>query len=376
MMTARSGWRACLAAGLAVGGSMALASGAGASPRGPGGMGSTTVVAQHLVPRYTVYSPGPAVPTQRTTSTTGLPTWSGSFTFSSTTYRYKMVGTNPATSSATTRVSTKLVPLVFKAGTSTFSSTGLETRFKESPLFESTKYASGTGEFESEAQRAEFWKFVKSTTSTYNVDISTPVVLSSKAYTVPSGDYELAVAPNGVKVLLVNLGWWQTQLKTLLGAEAFSASTLPLLLASNVFFYVNNNPSDCCVLGFHGAYGTGSAHTYAFSAWPSPGIFSGGVSDVTPMSHEVGEWMNDPYTSNVVPRWDQPDGATCFSDLLEVGDPIEALPKQTFAVTTVGGTYHPQDLAGISWFAHFSPSYEQNSKYSFEGYLTSPSTIC
>jgi hypothetical protein len=338
-------------------------------------VGTTDTAVRHLVPRYMVYSPGSAVPTPRTTSTTGLPTWSGSFAFSGTTYHYKMVGTNPATSSATTTVSTRLVPLIFKAGTSTFSSTGLETKFKESPLFESTKYASGTGQFESEAQRAEFWKFVKSTTSTYNVKVSTPTVLSSKTYSVPSGDYEVGTY-NGVKYVLVNLSWWQTQLKTLLGAEAFTASTLPLLLASNVFFYANNNLNDCCVLGFHGAYGTNNANTYAFSSWPSAGLFSGGVSDVTPMSHEVGEWMNDPYTNNVVPRWDQPDGSTCFSDLLEVGDPVEGLPKSTFAVTTVGGTYHPQDLAGISWFAHFSPSYEQDSLYSFHGYLTSPSTIC
>ena len=66
------------------------------------------------------------------------------------------------------------------------------------------------------------------------------------------------------------------------------------------------------------------------------------------MSHEVPEWANDPYVNNVVPFWDQPDGATCFSNLLQVGDPVEAMPKPWYTIKVGSTTFHPSDIAGVS----------------------------
>ena len=39
-------------------------------------------------------------------------------------------------------------------------------------------------------------------------------------------------------------------------------------------------------------------------------------------------------------------------------------------------TYHPSDIAGISWFSHASPSSQQNGLYSYKGYLKTPNTTC
>ena len=94
------------------------------------------------------------------------------------------------------------------------------------------------------------------------------------------------------------------------------------------------------------------------------------------MSHEVSEWANDPYVNNVVPRWDQPNGQTCYSNLLEVGDPIEALPKPWYTIKVGPTAFHPSDIAGLSWFSHANPSSEQNGLYSYHGDLTTPSTLC
>ena len=92
--------------------------------------------------------------------------------------------------------------------------------------------------------------------------------------------------------------------------------------------------------------------------------------------YRVSEWANDPYVHNIVPTWDQPNGSTCFSNLLEVGDPLEALPTPWYAIKVGTTTYHPSDIAGVSWFAHASPSTQQNGRYSYKGYLTAPSTLC
>ena len=57
--------------------------------------------------------------------------------------------------------------------------------------------------------------------------------------------------------------------------------------------------------------------------------------------------------------------SACFSDLLEVGDAIEAFSTPTFNVTLNGVAYHPQDAAFFSWFAHQSPSIGTGGRYSY-----------
>jgi hypothetical protein len=117
-------------------------------------------------------------------------------------------------------------------------------------------------------------------------------------------------------------------------------------------------------------------NTYAFSNWIAAGVVANGNADVYTMSHEVSEWAADPFVNNVVPTWNQPDGSTCFNNLLEVGDPVEAMPKPWYTIKVGTVTYHPSDIAGISWFSHDSPSLQQNGVYSYKGYLKTPNTVC
>ena len=84
------------------------------------------------------------------------------------------------------------------------------------------------------------------------------------------------------------------------------------------------------------------------------------------MSHEVAEWINDPFVNNIVPGWSIPvNPGYCVSDLLEVGDPIDSFSNASFPVTLNGKTYHPQDEAYFSWFAHQSPSKALHHQYSY-----------
>ncbi|HZC25329.1 MAG TPA: hypothetical protein VE866_18495, partial [Candidatus Binatia bacterium] len=134
---------------------------------------------------------------------------------------------------------------------------------------------------------------------------------------------------------------------------------------------------DCCVLGFHdideelGDASNGNRlrfYVMNYSSWITPGIFSGGLQDVTAHSHEVAESFNDPFVGfdglhNVTPFWLNPAGQC--QDLMEDGDVIEDLPNPTYPVTVGGVTYHPQTVALLPWFEFQTNSSAIDNAYSY-----------
>ena len=44
------------------------------------------------------------------------------------------------------------------------------------------------------------------------------------------------------------------------------------------------------------------------------------------MSHEISEWMNNPFGGNAVPAWQVPNSTGCQSNL-ETGDPLALMPN-------------------------------------------------
>jgi hypothetical protein len=109
-----------------------------------------------------------------------------------------------------------------------------------------------------------------------------------------------------------------------------------------------------------------------FASWITPGLLSPPfdfIQDITALSHEVAEVMNDPLPfvdgiHNVTPWWLSPNGLFC-QNLLEVGDPAEALPNSDFPITMNGMTYHPQNVVLVPWFKRESPSSALHNAYSF-----------
>jgi hypothetical protein len=85
--------------------------------------------------------------------------------------------------------------------------------------------------------------------------------------------------------------------------------------------YSGQNPFNCCVIGFHGAgtvpgsLGSGNSNgnakviTYAWASYVTPGIFNPNsawaLQDIHPLSHEISEWADDPFTNNFVQPWHQ-----------------------------------------------------------------------
>ena len=88
------------------------------------------------------------------------------------------------------------------------------------------------------------------------------------------------------------------------------------------------------------------------------------------MSHELAEWLADPFVDNTVPFWDSPIAPQYpCNNFLEVGDPLVGIVQQ------VGGLTY-QDEAFISFFTRDVPSIGWLGRYSWFGTFTAPSPSC
>jgi hypothetical protein len=313
------------------------------------------------------------------------------------TFTYSIVGKNPGVASATpaTSVNTFLVPLVIKfANGDTWDPTVADScdlghsvlsRVQQSPIFVNRAWkfgatSIGTAQVTSAFERAEFWKFAKPTgiNPTYGVQLAR-TTLPKVVVNVPAADSAAFTGvPCGNTLLgAVNLSWLDNYLqKTVipsLTAKGVNASNLPFFLTHNVVEY-EGTTSNCCVLGYHSAYApsAGVAQTYGISMYDNSSEFTGS-SDISALSHEVGEWMNDPFVNNPTKPWGHIGQVSGCQSNLEVGDPLSGT---TFPVKVGTFTYHPQELAFFSWFYHQTPSIGVNGWYSDQGTFRSPAAAC
>lgn len=148
----------------------------------------------------------------------------------------------------------------------------------------------------------------------------------------------------------------------------------------NTFLYSNNDPNQCCILGFHtydvepGSNANGNREkrfVLNYSSWITPGFFSDPtVADVATLSHEVSESFNDPFVNNATPWWLSPNG-NCQNNL-EDGDVVEGLPNAEFTISSQQGTYHVQNEALLQWFAGVTPSKAIHKAYSYPDPMVLP----
>jgi hypothetical protein len=186
---------------------------------------------------------------------------------------------------------------------------------------------------------------------------------------------------------LAESGWFSTQLQSLMGSLQIDATTVPIFLTDNVLLYTKGTSAgyqNCCILGFHGAgmpigRGAGSANgqgaqpvqTFMYTAYVTPGTYSGflsdytgirsaprltrGLSDIHALSHEVGEFLDDPFVNNAVLPWKSLT-ATQYpcTGVLEVGDPVVGVWYGLNGNTDINayGQWHPEDLVFAQWFGH------------------------
>jgi hypothetical protein len=205
---------------------------------------------------------------------------------------------------------------------------------------------------------------------------------------------------------VASYSWFAAQMQGLIKALQIDPTTVPIFLTDNVLLYIGNkNYTNCCVLGFHGAglvpgYSTGpgngqgqnAVQTYIYAAWATPGSYSGfltdytgtrsapaptrGLADIHPLSHEVSEWLDDPYVNNAVQPWLTPTAPQYgCTNVLETGDPVVGVwfpyAGNTAAAptgTTYYGQYHPEDEVEAQWFGR--GGIEPVLGHSYNSYLT------
>ncbi len=109
---------------------------------------------------------------------------------------------------------------------------------------------------------------------------------------------------------------------------------------------------------------TSYGNSIATTAWAS--VASGAVET---FSHEIGEWLDDPFYTNDAPSWLNPMSKACNGSELEVGDPV------TNYMFTANG-WSLQDLVFYSWFTRDVPSIGINGHYDLMGEFSSPSMPC
>jgi hypothetical protein len=309
--------------------------------------------------QYVVIPPRPAAANLPAPSGT-LREWNGSFTYNGVNYPYVMVGADPTTNQGAV-ITAWIIPVkIVLSGGQTFDPLSGGTasalaRTLLSPIFDSsTTYVQGgvdvgTTQYIDAFQRANFWSIVQNHPNSHLLlggPTARPSVLPELTLHVPAQEGILG-SPFGHQVAEVDLNYLDSQLSSYMtNSHIISPTGLPIFEIYNTYL---TNGGICCIGGYHSAQG---AQTYAeFSYIGYAGDFG---EDVSGLSHEVGDWADDPLypAANATP---------CGG--LSVGGPSGSL----YPYLVHGFTYHLQDLAFLRYFGG-PPDGSVNDWWTFQNY--------
>ena len=287
-----------------------------------------------------------------------LTQWNGSFTdLTGHNVTYVMVGTNPNTTNTSTTIPVVLVPIkmVYGArnGNRTFDPTHVLSNGKTvvqntlaSPLFNAGIDFNqggtdlGNTQYIDAYQRGNFWSAV-STNSGYHVLLGTPTVAAEQTITVTRTQGKVInnpFAPGVVGTMGINA--FDSKLQSFITSlsSQINPGVLPIFITYDIFL----TSGGCCIGGYHSANGSQpSGQTYSYATYvDSAGSFS---QDVSALSHEIGEWQDDPFVDNHVNCTD--------NSIMENGDPLENETNYGgYQYTLNGFTYNLQSLVFIGYF--------------------------
>jgi hypothetical protein len=357
-----------------------MGNGAASTASGPSGSAGNNANRSGGIPR----NPGGNIPGLLT-----VPTFAGAFAAqggpsAGKVFPYIMIGNDPLLGGRTeipakiTTVSLNLlnVPSCCYASVP-FS---FEDLLTDSPNFEEADYTSGHHiQFGDAVQRAEFFNTMGENWHTnlepkvvnrVTIDIPRHVQVQlpdGSVITVQS--YFVGHAADGTEFielldLLFNALFFNQAVNDII-ANNYTTDAFNMQAWPNTYLFSIDNTGKMLpglVLGFHN-YIFDSTQTpqprwiFAFASWISPGLFGPAIRDVTALSHETSEALNDPFGNTAVPRWqfpDQPPTSKFCQGNLETGDPVEVLPNSTVSIKLKERhevfTYHPQTEALLQWF--------------------------
>jgi len=197
----------------------------------------------------------------------------------------------------------------------------------------------GTTQYIDAYQRGNFWKYVHTFTG-YHVLLGKPTVLAERSITVPASLGAVYNNPFGTGVIgTYDINAFDAKLQSYMKYfTQINPGVLPVFVTYDIFLTAGG----CCIGGYHNANGVQpGGQTYAHATYvDSKGSFS---QDVSALSHEIGEWMDDPFADNFVHCND--------NSLMENGDPLENNANYGAFPYSLGGfTYNLQSLVFIGYF--------------------------
>ncbi len=321
-----------------------------------------------------------------------IPLWTGTVQSQGSNYTYRMVGKSPFVhhTDPTVTIDVPIISAVLHFSDGTVSDptkpTGcgpsLSLSPKQlvtgSPIFKKFSYvvggtSVGTGQYVSEFQRANFWQAIR---ASHNPGYA--VQLKPRWITVQFSPSQLAPfnpvtdpygsSPCGHMWGLDALALDRYVQQVLLPRLHIRPTSFPVFLGSNICGYVLT-PSLCDVGGSHGDYlnRNGVLQTYAEVDFDTTGFTM--APDVSTLAHEIGEWLDDPMNNNAAPPI---PGGGCQStppappNSTEVGDSLGGINEAVGPMRN-GVTYHPQELAFLSWFYDQVPSHATNPHWYSSG---------
>lgn len=327
-----------------------------------------------------------AVLSQRVAS---VPHFSGSFAVDGKTFPFTLVGAPPQ-SGGTTVVPTQIiaVSLLFegildKDGEPVILDPGpILPRVESSPNFRPYSYQTGLTQFADAVQRAQFFHAMS---QDWHTLLAPPERLLPVTIDVPAGMAKVyRNRLSGLTYAVVDTRFFLSHLNTVVQLEKLRPDALALILTANVFLAPQADVKQCCMLGFHTAFPNGRGgrvqqiQTLVWASWLDQGLLGAGVGDVTAMSHEISEWMNNPFGTNVVPGWLPVGAAAGCQTNLETADPVATLPDAGYPVSIDGFTFHPQTEVLLSWFTRQGNRNSIDGAFSFpdESLVTEASRPC
>ncbi len=307
-----------------------------------------------------------------------------------------ILGSDPGLGAGTTVIPTVIVPLRFvfpNPGNPVLDGTARVNEVQNSPIFQNADYSAGgtslgVTQYGDAVQRAQFWNYPGFSKSDYHVLLAPPVVAPTVTAVVPAtgcgatltascGTATLNVS--GALVGRLDSGFFSSLINPLV--RNYAANVLVIFQTDNVVLY-DGVLSNCCAIGFHKSDPAPipTAHTWIFHSYAESNTFTGdAILDVQALSHEIAEWLNDPFvgtfsSANLVAPFRVPGQGNACQPNFETGDVLET-PPIVFTKSVMGTTYHLQDEAFLPYFLH-GRSFSVNGWYTFLNSSPTASTLC
>jgi len=321
---------------------------------------AVAAAAQASQPAHPIFTRGPG-PLANIIQPVDLPTWTFTWVYNGYHYSARVVGTNPKDGTATT-VPTYLIPIALKYGSTKENPLAKYQDGKSviyytlaSPVFR--RYIDfvqggtdlGTTQYNDAVQRGAFWGVGVEHHPGYHVLLGKPKLEKLVTLDIP-GDEGQVGNPFGTAAIEVDINWFDDQLQPILAKLPENA--LEIFVTTQSYLTTGGQ---CCIGGYHNYNGK---HFYLDATYiQEPGTFG---QDVSVLSGLVGEWMNDPLTTN---------NSSCIDN--DFGGPAGGGPGRPpygqYPYKLNGFTYHLQDLLFPPFFGA-PPSTSVKGWFSFQNF--------